>query len=164
MIYFDLDDVLADFTGYTNKVLGTKFGIGDTMTDANWHEVRTYHQRLFCDLKVVEPMQDLVRRVLEVTSPGSVAILTALPFDEVSPWQFAAMDKFAWCQKHFLGIPVFFGPYAHDKRRHCKWGDVLIDDKFSNCDEWRAAGGFAHLFRTPERCVDWLHEEHHINV
>jgi 5'(3')-deoxyribonucleotidase len=164
VIFFDLDDVLADFTGYTNRALGTKLSIGDTMTDENWHELRKYHQRMFADLEVVEPMRNLVSRLFKVVTPSSIAILTALPFDDQSPWQFAPMDKVNWCRTHFPGIPVFFGPYAHSKKLHCSWGDTLIDDKFSNCDGWKAAGGFAHLFRTPKECEEWLHDERHINI
>ena len=36
-----------------------------------------------------------------------------------------------------------FGPYSKDKWQHCNAGDILIDDRQSNIDEWRAAGGIA---------------------
>ena len=36
-----------------------------------------------------------------------------------------------------------FGPYSHDKHVHCLPGDVLIDDRTSNCEDWRRAGGVA---------------------
>jgi hypothetical protein len=36
-----------------------------------------------------------------------------------------------------------FGPFSKDKYVHCHAGDVLIDDRTSNCEEWRAAGGIA---------------------
>jgi hypothetical protein len=38
---------------------------------------------------------------------------------------------------------VRFGPYAEDKQRHCTPGDILIDDKLSNCEQWQAQGGWA---------------------
>jgi hypothetical protein len=56
-------------------------------------------------------------------------------------WAF--YDKVIWAQTNFPGIPVMFGPYSKDKWKHCLTGDILIDDRSSNIDEWRAAGGIA---------------------
>jgi hypothetical protein len=53
-------------------------------------------------------------------------------------------------------IPVFFGPYAYDKHKHCEIGDILIDDRQSNCEEWEAAGGIAHMYRNPDDCIAFL--------
>jgi hypothetical protein len=36
-----------------------------------------------------------------------------------------------------------FGPYSKDKHMHCQPGDILIDDRLSNVEEWRTAGGIA---------------------
>ena len=36
-----------------------------------------------------------------------------------------------------------FGPYSKDKHQHCEPGDILIDDRSSNIEEWRAVGGIA---------------------
>jgi hypothetical protein len=36
-----------------------------------------------------------------------------------------------------------FGPYSKDKHQHCRPGDILIDDRSSNIEEWQAAGGIA---------------------
>jgi hypothetical protein len=144
-IFWDLDDVLADFNGYVNKTLNTNYKVGEQMLYSEWEELRTNHQRLFRELK---PKRDVIDIAYSLIKSGNihVRILTALPLDEHSVWQYAATDKIRWCDEFLLGIPVFFGIYAHDKHRHCKPGDLLIDDKRSNCEEWNAAGGKAFMF------------------
>ena len=56
-------------------------------------------------------------------------------------WSF--YDKVVWAQQHFPDIAVMFGPYSKDKHVHCMSGDILIDDRLSNIEEWAAAGGNA---------------------
>lgn len=145
-LYFDLDDVLAHFLPYVNSVLDTDYKVGDMLDLKHWEYMRTHHQRMFIDLlpnhEAVEVLYGILR-----TSDVQIRALTALPFDEHSPWQYATIDKVRWCDKNLLGIPMFVGPYAHDKWRHCTPGDLLIDDKRSNCEEWVAAGGKAYLYR-----------------
>ena len=58
------------------------------------------------------------------------------------PW--AQYDKVLWVQDHFPDIAVHFGPYSHDKQHHCRPGDILVDDRLTNCIEWRAVGGTAY--------------------
>jgi hypothetical protein len=58
--------------------------------------------------------------------------------------------------ERFERIPVLFGPYSFDKYKHCTPGDILIDDRTSNCEEWRAAGGHSHIYRSWEECKPWL--------
>ena len=81
--------------------------------------------------------------------------LTALPHDYSMP--LAAYDKVFWAHEHFPYIPVTIGPFSHDKWRHCKTkGDILIDDRHSNCHEWEAQGGVAHIYTTWANCKPWL--------
>jgi len=82
------------------------------------------------------------------------AFLTAIPHD--GSVQYASYDKVLWANERFPGIPVFFGPYSTDKWKHCKPTDILIDDRFENCDDWRNAGGIAHQYTTWENCQDWI--------
>ena len=71
---------------------------------------------------------------------------------------YAANDKVWWAHRHFPGIPVFLGPFSHDKWRHCVAGDILIDDRHSNCHEWQSVGGRAHIYTTWEKCKPWLED------
>jgi para-nitrobenzyl esterase len=68
-------------------------------------------------------------------------MLTALPHDDSHPE--AAADKYEWIEERWPDIPVRLGPYSHDKWRHARPGDILVDDRPSNIQEWREAGGIA---------------------
>jgi 5'(3')-deoxyribonucleotidase len=70
-----------------------------------------------------------------------IRILTAIPTNNEVPDVF--QDKFDWMAEHYPGIRLCFGPYSHDKHRHAQPGDILVDDRTSNCNEWRTAGGIA---------------------
>jgi 5'(3')-deoxyribonucleotidase len=53
-------------------------------------------------------------------------------------------DKIRWMDKYYPGIEVHFGPYSQDKQDHCKIaGDILVDDRLDNCEQWRSKGGTA---------------------
>lgn len=157
-IYFDLDDVAADFFGYVNNKLKKTYHIGESLSQSDWSILRHDHQRIFADLDVVIPIQLLIRQLSN--SGHDIAFLTAIPFDGQHPWPYAPIDKIKWVSKHFdKTTPCFFGPYAHDKSNHCKAGDILIDDKFSNCADWISAGGIAHLYRNHTGLIDFLENE-----
>ena len=68
-------------------------------------------------------------------------ILTAIPHNNDMPEVF--QDKFDWVQEYCADIRVYFGPYSEDKQRHAGPGDILVDDRASNCAEWTQAGGTA---------------------
>jgi hypothetical protein len=38
---------------------------------------------------------------------------------------------------------MHFGPYSKDKQYHAQPGDILVDDRTSNCTEWNAVHGIA---------------------
>ena len=40
-------------------------------------------------------------------------------------------------------LPVHFGPYSEDKKKHCIAGDILVDDRPDNCQSWKEVGGVA---------------------
>jgi hypothetical protein len=111
---------------------------------------------MFADLEVAKDVRDLIHTLFQAGYGQRIAFLTAIPFDGKHPWQYAPLDKFKWVDKNFGGIPLFIGPYAHDKYKHCKRGDLLIDDKASNCGEWITAGGLAHEYRNVDSCRIWL--------
>jgi hypothetical protein len=152
-VYFDLDDVLAHFFPYVNKACGTDYRIGESMDIVHWKQIRKDHQRIFRSLQPNLEAIHTLYRVLSLKNAPKVRLLTALPFDDQSPWQYASHDKHLWCAQHVIGIPMFVGPYAHDKKNHCQPGDLLIDDKDSNCHEWTEAGGASHLYRGDNEAV-----------
>lgn len=155
-VYFDLDDVLADFTGYVNNHLATDLSIGDYMGQENWSEIREYHQRIFLKLNRIDEVSALMNKVRIKIGTENVRILTAIPLDSESNWQYACYDKVIWAHKNVPGVPVIFGPHAHDKWKHCKRGDHLIDDNTSNCDDWMKWGGNSHIYRNPDDLHNYL--------
>ena len=147
-IFIDLDDVVADFTGYANKVTKSNFEPdGGRFPPSIWKEI-IKNQHIYLDL---DKKKDADALVTFCTNMGlrlgfDVYFLTALPRE--NDVKFAVEDKKKWAEHHFPGIPVLFGPRSQDKWQHCEQGDILIDDRESNCKEWEAAGGKAFMYRS----------------
>ena len=156
IIYLDMDDVVADWMPAARAIVNRNWEYGERIPDSDWDKVKA-KQRFYRDLPTKPGAHELVQYCRDAVSnrlADSMAFLTALPHDDAVPW--AASDKVFWAHEHFEGIPVFFGPYSFDKWKHCKPGDILIDDRTSNCDEWTQAGGQAHIYRNWEACKPWL--------
>jgi 5'(3')-deoxyribonucleotidase len=160
-IYIDMDDVVADWIGFARDFfkdpeLDTP---GTIIPQEDWVKLLG-EQRMYRDLKVREGAKSLIAWLnwykIVHTDKVELFFLTAVPHGNDMPYSF--MDKVNWAQKHFPNIPVFFGPYSHDKYIRCKPGDILIDDRTSNCEEWRREGGLAHEYRTWEQCKSWLED------
>lgn len=145
-IYIDMDGVVADFDGAVQAILGRDPRVDQRYPESEWGKVRQY-QRIYRDLPLCREANVLVQgiRQLAQTRQKQVLFLTAVPKDNDFPWAFA--DKIAWAQRHFPDVPVWFGPYSFDKHLRAEPQDVLIDDRVSNIDEWRAAGGHGILYQ-----------------
>jgi hypothetical protein len=157
IIYLDMDDVVADWHAAAQEFLKKRW-IKETerIPQDEWDSIKQ-NSRFYLDLPLKEGAHDLVAFCLNLVSKGQaseVRFLTALPHDNSMPW--AAQDKVWWAHRHFEGIPVFLGPFSHDKWRHCQPGDILIDDRVSNCNEWRNAGGQSHIYKEWPECKVWL--------
>lgn len=141
-IYLDMDGVVADFDEYAERILGLPPGHNGIYPDEQWAKIAA-NPRLYKDLNTTPYADQLVNecRDLAATKEYQLMFLTAVPKGNDIKWAF--YDKVLWVQKHFGAIPVHFGPYSKDKWHHCLPGDILIDDRLSNIDEWRAAGGVA---------------------
>ena len=156
-IYLDMDDVVADWMSSAKAIVNRNWNYGERIPDSDWAKVKA-RQRFYRDLPVKSGATELVEwcRDYKDRTDCGLFFLTALPHDYSMPW--ASQDKVWWAHDHFPRIPVFFGPFSHDKWRHCKTGDILIDDRTSNCEEWRGAGGLAHVYRNWADCKTWLEE------
>ena len=140
-IYLDMDDVIADFKAYAVRVLRTKQQ-NEKWAATEWNRLKD-NDRLYRDLNKTPEADRLVEECTRICKQNNwqLKFLTAVPKGNDVRWAF--YDKVVWAQRHFPSIPVMFGPYSKDKHVHCVPGDVLIDDRTSNCEEWRAAGGIA---------------------
>ena len=158
-IYLDMDDVVADWTGYANQFFNTpNRPASHYLPDEEWARLKL-QQRMYAELPLKAGAFELVNTCYAycLKHNSRLAFLTALPHDDSFPY--AAYDKVHWADSLFVNIPVFFGPYAKDKHNFCEVGDILIDDRKSNCDAWERAGGDAHIYTTWENCKPWLLEK-----
>jgi len=140
-VYLDMDDVIADFKSYAISVLRKKQDT-DRWDPEEWTRLRD-NPRMYRDLNKTTDADAIVAACRDrcKAQGWNLMFLTAVPRNNDVKWAF--YDKVVWASNYFPDIPVMFGPYSHDKHVHCLPGDVLIDDRTSNCTEWRQAGGVA---------------------
>jgi hypothetical protein len=160
-IYLDMDDVVADWHSYAQEILKLRWDRdGERIPQEQWDKIKE-DLRFYRNLPLMEGAHELVdmcQAYIARNPQFHLRFLTALPHDYSMP--LAVYDKVHWGDEHFPGIPVTIGPFSYDKYRHCKNpGDILIDDRHSNCSEWIAAGGIAHVFTTWANCKPWLEEQ-----
>ena len=158
-IYLDMDDVVADWMPAARAIVNRNWEYGERIPDHDWDKVKS-KMRFYRDLPVKPGANELVEFCQSAVGNGQadgLFFLTALPHDYSVPY--AAQDKVWWAHERFPGIPVFFGPFSFDKWKHCHPGDILIDDRTSNCEEWTNAGGHAHIYRTWADCQPWLEDK-----
>ena len=156
IIYLDMDDVVADWMPAARAIVNRNWEYGERIPESDWEKVKA-KKRFYRDLPVKPGAEELVEFCKEAVRSGladDLYFLTALPHGNDVP--FAVYDKVHWCDLNFPGIPMFIGPFSHDKWQHCKPGDILIDDRVSNCEEWTRQGGHSHIYRTWEACKPWL--------
>jgi len=161
IIYLDMDDVVADWRQAAEDFLKLKFPNNDPwarIPDDKWAELKR-QSRFYRHLPLKPGAEELVefcRNAVDIGLADDVRFLSAIPHNNDMPW--SIQDKVWWAHEHFEGIPVFLGPYSHDKQVHCQLGDILIDDRTDNCMQWEARGGHAHIYRTWEGCRPWLEQ------
>jgi 5'(3')-deoxyribonucleotidase len=142
-IYLDMDGVVADWTEGVAQFIG--YRLDDPTVkypDVDWQKIRS-HMRLFRDLPKMpqaDQMVDLARKFRDEFG-FNLIFLTAIPHYNDVHWAF--WDKMLWAQERYPDIPVHFGPYSEDKKKHCVAGDILVDDRPDNCQSWREASGVA---------------------
>lgn len=142
-LYLDMDGVVADWRANAVRVIGYDcFDPAQRYNDRDWALLRS-DPHIFLNL----PLMDGARRLVDLargfrdTLGWELLFLTAIPHNNDVPWTFH--DKQVWAARYFSDIPVHFGPYSEDKYRHCSAGDILVDDRYDNCAQWRAASGTA---------------------
>lgn len=146
-IYLDMDGVCADWDRAAEAFLGIPPRLNPingnyTVTEVEWNRLKEAGH-FYRDLPLmpgVDQLVDLARQYRDILG-WNLFFLTAIPSKNDVPEAFS--DKVLWAQEHFPDIEVHFGPYAVDKYKHCRAGDILVDDRRSNCEQWTAAGGLA---------------------
>ena len=145
-IFLDMDGVVADWQARVGEILGHPLPEGQRWPDADWQRL-IHHQRLYSELPLMRDARYLVRQCQDLARKHGLELrfLTAVPRRNDFPWAFE--DKVHWANYHFPDIPVWFGPFSDDKQVRSEPGNVLIDDRASNIDQWRARGGWAYLYQ-----------------
>ena len=146
--YLDMDGVVADWESAAAAHFGRPIRLTPgaerttTNTPGEWESIKT-QGRFYRTLPLMPRVDELVglARGYRDQLGWNLLFLTAVPKNDDMPWAYS--DKVLWAQEHFPDIPVHFGPHSWDKHKHCKSGDILVDDRPSNCREWISAGGLA---------------------
>jgi len=142
-LYIDMDGVVADFDKAAMEFIGFDRNPKDhKWKPEEWARIRNC-ERWFRDLPKTLWADELIdlSRQLRDQCGWRLLFLTAIPAGNDFPYAFN--DKILWAQKYYPDITVHFGPYSKDKQSHCKPGDVLVDDRIDNCQQWQDAGGTA---------------------
>ena len=142
-IFVDMDGVVADFDTFASDLLGRKIGWHQSkfdLTSEEWEKLTTV-DRLYYQLPLMPDATKLIAYVKSLSTRFHVQFLTAVPRRRTMPE--AKADKQAWVDKYFPGMRMDIGPFSHDKQKWCNPGDILIDDRPSNIEEWKMAGGIA---------------------
>jgi 5'(3')-deoxyribonucleotidase len=142
-IYLDMDGVVADWVKGAAEIVG--YDLDDPnqhYPDIDWQKVRSC-ERMFLNLPKMPGADELVTvaRRFRDELDWQLMFLTAIPHYNDIHWAF--WDKTLWVQSRYPDIPVHFGPYSEDKQKHCRPGDILVDDRPDNCERWRGAEGVA---------------------
>jgi 5'(3')-deoxyribonucleotidase len=155
-LYIDMDGVVADFNGFAATILNTRVEQGaQKWSEEQWKKLRDY-PCLYRYLPKTSHADEIISlaQMFQNVLGWEVYMLTAVPKGNDVPDAFH--DKILWMQKYYPNIKVRFGPFAVNKKDHCKPGDVLIDDRISTCEEWEEAGGRAILATDLDRAVEEL--------
>ena len=137
-IYIDMDGVVADFNGFIGNIIGRPVKWTDrSITPEEWSKIGAIEDVYF-QLPLLKDATTLVGYCSQFKDEYNVEFLTALPSKKSVPT--ASSDKEKWINKYFPGYKVNFGPFSTDKWKWCKPGDMLIDDKMSNIDDWFEKG------------------------
>jgi 5'(3')-deoxyribonucleotidase len=147
-IYLDMDGVLADFNSAARRFLSASreeeqaAAQGGRWPQEKWRQL-AQQQNFYRHLPKTPIADRLVAlaQTFEASLGWDLRILTAIPKDNDMPEVF--QDKFDWVNEYYPGLRIHFGPYSDDKQHHCQPGDILVDDRTSNCTQWRASGGIA---------------------
>lgn len=150
-LYIDMDGVTADFNGQAKITLNaTEQDALNAAQQGRWPpdkwKILIEIPHFYRNLPPLPTGKKIVELALKFQQELDYQLyfLTAIPSSNDVPD--CIYDKILWTQEHYPYIPVRFGPYSKDKHKHCKPGDILIDDRKDNCQAWLQAGGTAILY------------------
>jgi len=144
-IYCDMDQVLSDFLGGAEKVLGKSF------TDQNyWNKPESGDKKIELTKKSPHLYRDLKwmsdgKKLWDFIRTHNPKILSAYPKEWMPN---ARSDKEQWIKKNIGRVDAYIVK-RKEKRRYALndkgQPNILIDDHSKNIREWNAAGGVGIL-------------------
>ncbi len=164
-VYLDLDGVLVDFyTGSAKalKNLGlTPFSPQDANNkgdDERWQALDGV-KRFWQELPPLHDGLTLLKYIEHFIKPN---ILSAAP---KANFEDAEKGKLEWIKNH-LGLSRLRDIHIVKRKQKQDFAinkttnrpNILIDDYQLNCDEWKAAGGIAILYKSTESTINSLKE------
>jgi 5'(3')-deoxyribonucleotidase len=139
-----MDGVVADFDALARAVVkNNNFDtLAERWPDDSWEQIKKYPHfyRAIPKMLQADAMMSLAERFRDELG-WNLYMLTAIPRLNDIPDCF--WDKIGWMREYYPNVIVRFGPYSEDKQHHCRPGDILVDDRTSNCGQWRSSGGHA---------------------
>ena len=147
-IYFDMDDVLVDFTGGVREFCGIeirgKNAVGDDILFESIRRLGNFYQRA----KPIPGSLELFNDVRERYG-NKVEILTAVPKPSRNLPSLGD-DKIDWIKRYLGGEVAVNIVLRREKVGFVRnRGSVLIDDNAGNIKEWNKAGGTGVFFTNP---------------
>ncbi len=157
-IHCDQDGVLVDFDRFVFEGIGYTFDqnrertVDDSPMWNYLHSVPTAYQLMH----LTPYAKRLWAAIVALNTKRQ--ILTAIPRRTSMP--LAEEHKREHAKLHLdPNVTVVIGPHAADKWKHCLPGDILIDDRISNCDDWEKKGNGIAIFHDGdvEKTIRLLH-------
>ena len=159
-IYFDMDNVLADFDRGDRELCKIQPLVQEDSTEEDrvglWDAVRGI-DHFYDKLEPVEGAVELFR-LAHSRYGNNCEILTAIPKPK-RRIQHAAEDKIEWARRILSPDVKVNTVFKEEKKDHCTGKDcILIDDLTGNIEEWEMNGGTGLLFRGTEGAMKKLKE------
>jgi len=138
-VSWDLDGTICQFDERVIELTGTAPHVLDNQGKL-WSTLHD-HQHFFAGL---DPYPEMVALVQQLRKLGvQQRIITGRPRQDSMP--FATKDKINWVNQHIGFSYDVIVCLSRDKQKYLKEGvlDILVDDRVSNIENWRRAGGVA---------------------
>lgn len=136
-LYVDLDGVLADFDGHYETLFGVRPDKTKPEPPDFWAKIDAYAARGGQFFRELVPMPDAFQLWDGIHALGLRPVLLS----GIPRLPGAAEQKAAWVAEHFGRHARLVTCASKDKYRHCRPGDVLVDDWAKYRHLWEAAGG-----------------------
>jgi RNA ligase/3'-5' exonuclease/Prim-pol 4/R3H domain len=150
-IWCDLDGVLADFDAGIEALTGRS--AAQLSTDDMWRRIKGAGN-FFESLNMMADGAELWQRLVALAEQrgASLGVLSGVSTGTFA--KHARRQKLRWVARH-LGADVRVETCSsQEKARRCaRPGALLVDDRLSTCEQWRALGGVAVHHVTAPRTV-----------